>query len=373
MKRSFAIFLAVCLLLAVAGCGGRTAGDAGAGSAAAEAFSDGSAQAEAAEAKSPVDGMTVAFIPGDAGDAYSASAYAGAEKYAAEWGLNLLCPEGAQADAVRLAIEAGAKGICIAAGDSQALGDALREAREAGVCACTWAFDTAPEDRALTVSQGTAGVLAPMLVEMGATSLKERGFEAGGAVSYLWRSAQADDADAQALYAAAKDYIGDNYPDWSELAEPCWSGADDEATAVSRTLLEEHADVDLILCGDPIALPGQCRAAMELGRSAEDVTITGFCPPSRMRQYLDAGVCTRWGLWDCGLQGAMCCYLAAWLAAGNEVCVGDIVNIPRIGSVEVLANSELIPGAETAPVNNGVVLLPERIVFTAENVADYHF
>ena len=67
----------------------------------------------------------------------------------------------------------------------------------------------------------------------------------------------------------------------------------------------------------------------------------------------------------------MGCYLAAYVSAGNTVKVGDVVSIPGIGDVTILANGDLVEGQETAPENNGVVLLPERVVFTAENVADY--
>ena len=47
--------------------------------------------------------------------------------------------------------------------------------------------------------------------------------------------------------------------------------------------------------------------------------------------------------------------------------------IPGIGAVKTVPNSELVSGTETAPENNGVVLLPERVVFTKENVKDYNF
>ena len=53
--------------------------------------------------------------------------------------------------------------------------------------------------------------------------------------------------------------------------------------------------------------------------------------------------------------------------------VGDVVDVPGIGAVEILANGDLVEGQETAAENNGVVLLPERVVFTAENVANYPF
>ena len=146
-----------------------------------------------------------------------------------------------------------------------------------------------------------------------------------------------------------------------------------QSVSVGESILDAYADVDAIICNDSTALPGQCKAAENKGLTAKDITITGFCTPSGMTSYLENGICTRWGLWDCGIQGAMGCYLAAYISAGNTVKVGDKIDIPSIGTVEVLANDALVAGQETAAENNGVVLLPERVVFTAENVADYNF
>ena len=56
-----------------------------------------------------------------------------------------------------------------------------------------------------------------------------------------------------------------------------------------------------------------------------------------------------------------------------RVTVGDTISIPGIGDVEVVANDSIAEGVETGDVNNGVVLLPERVVFTAENMDQYDF
>lgn len=69
----------------------------------------------------------------------------------------------------------------------------------------------------------------------------------------------------------------------------------------------------------------------------------------------------------------MGCYVAAYLAAGNTVKVGDTISIPSIGDVTVEANDSISEGAETLDENNGVVLLPERLVFTKDNMNDYSF
>ncbi len=42
----------------------------------------------------------------------------------------------------------------------------------------------------------------------------------------------------------------------------------------------------------------------------------------------------------------MGCYLAAYISAGNTVKVGDKIDIPSIGTVEVLTNDALVAGQE---------------------------
>ena len=53
--------------------------------------------------------------------------------------------------------------------------------------------------------------------------------------------------------------------------------------------------------------------------------------------------------------------------------VGDTIDVPDIGSVEVMPNNCLNPDDTTADTNNGVVLLPERAVFNAETMNNYDF
>jgi AI-2 transport system substrate-binding protein len=145
-----------------------------------------------------------------------------------------------------------------------------------------------------------------------------------------------------------------------------------KAISVGETILTTYPDIDLIICNDSTSLPGQAQAAVNLGLSAQDVSITGFASPNAMRDYCKAGVVERWGLWDCGIQGALGCYIAYYLASGKDLRVGDRVDVPEIGIVEVMPNTVLDPQAYTAP-NSGVVLLPNRTEFTINNVDNYNF
>lgn len=334
----------------------------------------------AAEGKSPVDGMTVAFIPKVSGNSFFEAANDGAQKYAAEWGLTvdyIGSPDASvttQLELIQQAIDKGVDAICISAVDATALDEKLMEAQDAGIYVSTWDSDVSPNARALMVSQGTADVLGPMLVDMAVESLTERGVDVDGEVTYVWHFSNPSVADQNSWYVAGEEYIKENYPNWVAVNEPYYSNQDPaQSVTVGESILDAYPDIDLIICNDSTALPGQCGAAQNKGLTADDITITGFCPPSGMTTYLENNICTRWGLWDCGIQGAMGCYLAAYISAGNTVKVGDKIDIPNIGTVEVLANDALVAGQETAAENNGVVLLPERVVFTAENVADYNF
>lgn len=102
------------------------------------------------------------------------------------------------------------------------------------------------------------------------------------------------------------------------------------------------------------------------------MSITGFAAPNSMKDYCRAGILTRWGLWDCKIQGALGCYMAYLLASGQEIKVGDTIDVPGIGAVTVEPNTVLDPNAFTSETS-GVVLLPERAVFTIENMDNYNF
>ena len=57
----------------------------------------------------------------------------------------------------------------------------------------------------------------------------------------------------------------------------------------------------------------------------------------------------------------------------SDLKVGDTIDVPEIGAVTVEPNESIQEGAETAEVNNGVVLLPERAIFSEENMDNYNF
>ena len=326
-------------------------------------------------------GMTVAFIPKVTGNAFFESANDGAQKYAEEWGFTVDYIGSASASAadqvgvINQAVANGVDALCISTVDAAGVSDALKKATDAGIVVATWDSDAQPEDRTLMVSQGTPEILGQMLVDMAVDGLKERGKDpSADAITYVWHYSQATVTDQNSWQVAAEAIIKSDYPNWNNVHENYYSNQDAElAITTGEAVLDAFPDIDLIICNDSTALPGQLQAAENKGYDATKVTITGFASPQSIKSYCENGTIYNWGLWDCAVQGAMGCYVAAYLAAGNTVKVGDTISIPSIGDVKVESNDSISEGAETGDENNGVVLLPERLVFTKDNMNDYNF
>ena len=325
--------------------------------------------------------ITVVFIPKLTGNAFFEAANKGAQEYAGRNGFKVVYSGNPVADVayqieiIQQAVADKADSICISSLDATALDSELKKAVKAGIKVVTWDSDVSGDARSLMVSQGTPEQLGQMLVDMGIKSLIERGINpASQSIKYAWHYSQSSVADQNSWYIAGENYIKATYPNWINVApENYYSNQNLElAVTTGERILSENSDIDLIICNDSTALPGQVQALKNLGLTAEDITVTGFSSPNSINEYCKEGIISRWGLWDCQIQGALGCYLAKYLAEGNEIKIGDRINVPEIGVVEIMPNTVLDPNAYTSN-NSGVVLLPQRTEFNIQNVDDFDF
>lgn len=355
MRKLLVLLLAISMVFALIGCGGA---------------------APEEEEASPSD-ITVAFVPKLTGNSFFESANLGAQDIASQVGFEAIytgSPEAAVANQVQVinsAVQQGVSALAISALTPDGLNNALQAAKDAGIKIVTWDSDVQNDMRSLMVAQGTPQQLGEMLVEMVAMQLPDDKKENA---TYAWHYSSPTVTDQNSWQVYGEKYIKEAYPGWVNVFPDNFYSNQDAEKAVStgESILKTYPDIDAIICNDSTALPGQAQAAENLGLTGKDVIITGFATPNGMRNFVKNGTVNAFGLWDCKVQGAMGAYLGYWLAAGNTFVVGDMIDIPGIGEVKVMPNTVLDENAYTAD-DSGVVLMPERTIFTIDNIDDFDF
>ena len=327
------------------------------------------------------NGGKVVFVPKVTGNSFFESGNLGAQEMAKKEGFtvdyngNAVASVANQVTIINNAVQTGAGSIAISSVDPTGLDNALKQAQKAGLKVVTWDSDVSPDARSLMVSQGTPEQLGEMLVKMSVDALEKRGKDPKkDTIKYAWHYSSSTVQDQNSWQKVGEEYIKKNYPNWVNVNESNYYSNQDaqQALNVGQSILAAHKDIDLIICNDSTALPGQLQAVQNAKLTKKDITVTGFSTPNSIKKYAKDDIIEEWGLWDVKVQGALAVYLANYLASGNQVKVGDKINVPGIGEVEVQNNSILDKKYKDTP-DSGVVLLPERTIFTKENMDKYDF
>jgi len=315
------------------------------------------------------DGARVAFIPKLTGVGFFESGGAGAEAAGPKFGLDVTyvgSPEASVAKQVELInteLQQGAEAIIVSSVSPDGLCQVLQKAMDEGVHVLTWDSDVNPECRSYYVSQGTADQLGALLVEMGAED-----FDKSEAVQVAFHYSSPTVTDQNQWAEVAKSIIASD-TSW-EVVDTVFSENQTElAVQQAEALINANPDLKIIFCPDANALPGTAQALENLGR--DDITVVGFSTPNVMRPFVENGTIKRFALWDVTKQGELSVAVAAQLLEGKKLNVGDSFEVDGIGTVEVSPNS--VQGYEYEAEGNGIVLMPERVVFTEENIGDFDF
>jgi rhamnose transport system substrate-binding protein len=302
--------------------------------------------------------LAITFLPKNLGNPYFDTSDKGGAEAIKEFGGTYAevgpaqgSPD-AQVSYINTLTQQGVGAIVVSANDKKAIGDALNEARDAGVKVVTFDSDTDTKYRDVFINQADSAGIAKVQVDMIAKQIGD-----AGEIAIL--SASANATNQNAWIELMKTDLAANHPN-IKLVDTVY-GDDVDQTSFDKTaaLLQGHPNLKGIISPTTVGIAAAARY-LQTSEYKGKVALTGLGTPNQMRDYVTDGTVTAFALWNPADLGYLAAYAAKALIEGDITGKdGDKFDAGKLGSFTV--------------GKDGTVLLGEPFEFNKDNIGDFDF
>lgn len=300
--------------------------------------------------------LTIALMPKSKGNAYFVSCKKGADKAAAELGVDLIFdgptdPDPAkQNEIIENWITLGVDVIAAACENREGISTALRKAQQKGIKVITYDSDALPDSRAFFVNQATPEGIGQTLMDEAARLCGSE-----GEFAIITASLTAGNMNEWQKHIEAR--RASKYPNMKMVAlRPC-DDLKDKAQAEATALLSANPNLKLLMNICSPAVPGAAEAVKQAGKTGK-VKVIGLGLPSENRRYVKEGVTDSVILWKTEDLGALTVRAAHALATGTLKAGDKSFKAGPLGEFEIAGDN---------------LLLGKPFIFNKDNIDQFDF
>jgi rhamnose transport system substrate-binding protein len=299
----------------------------------------------------------IALIVKNLGNSYFDACANGAKEAAAELGgIEIVYTASAKPTAeeqiavIDAQIAQKVDGIIVSANDADALVPVGKKAMQRGIKVMSFDSAIAPDGRIVHLSASSTPLIGAKQVQMIAKTLGNK-----GEVAILSAASTMTNQNSW-IEAMKEEWKKPEYKDMPLVATVYGDDQDDKSYREMQGLVKSYPNLRGVISPTTIGIRSGAKAIVD-GNLVGKVFITGLGLPSEMKDYVLAGACESFAIWNPVEYGYSSTMIMAELLNGKDAAEGTKLSMGKKGETTVEANGEAVMG--------------EPFEFNKENVEEF--